>query len=76
MSAWPAGPTGLAGELARVGLGRSSLAGSTTEGGSWWPDFVGWLEQRGGGDKARPRRLGAAGLPPLDPAPGSYVLDR
>jgi polyhydroxyalkanoate synthase len=52
------------------------LAGSTTEGGSWWPDFVGWLEQRGGGEKARPRRLGAAGLPPLDPAPGSYVLDR
>jgi poly(3-hydroxyalkanoate) synthetase len=52
------------------------LAGSTTEGGSWWPDFVAWLEQRGGGEKARPRRLGAAGLPPLDPAPGSYVLDR
>jgi polyhydroxyalkanoate synthase len=51
------------------------LAGSTTEGGSWWPDFVAWLEQRGG-EKARPRRLGAAGLPPLDPAPGSYVLDR
>jgi polyhydroxyalkanoate synthase len=52
------------------------LAGATTEGGSWWPDFVGWLERRGGGEKARPRRLGAAGLPPLDPAPGSYVLDR
>jgi poly[(R)-3-hydroxyalkanoate] polymerase subunit PhaC len=52
------------------------LAGATTEAGSWWPDFVGWLEQRGGGDKPRPRRLGAAGLPPLDPAPGTYVLDR
>jgi polyhydroxyalkanoate synthase len=52
------------------------LAGATTEAGSWWPDFVGWLEQRGGGEKARPRRLGAAGLPPLDPAPGTYVLDR
>jgi polyhydroxyalkanoate synthase len=49
---------------------------ATTEGGSWWPDFVRWLEQRGGGEKARPRRLGAAGFPPLDPAPGSYVLDR
>jgi len=52
------------------------LAGATTEAGSWWPDFVGWLDQRGGGDKPRPRRLGAAGLPPLDPAPGTYVLDR
>jgi polyhydroxyalkanoate synthase len=51
-------------------------AGATTKAGSWWPDFVGWLDQRGGGDKPRPRRLGAAGLPPLDPAPGTYVLDR
>jgi poly[(R)-3-hydroxyalkanoate] polymerase subunit PhaC len=49
---------------------------ATTEAGSWWPDFVGWLDQRGGGEKTRPRRLGAAGLPPLDPAPGTYVLDR
>jgi poly(3-hydroxyalkanoate) synthetase len=48
----------------------------TTEAGSWWPDLVGWLDQRGGGEKTRPRRLGAAGLPPLDPAPGTYVRDR
>ena len=52
------------------------LGRSTTEGGSWWPDFARWLEQRGGGGKARPRRLGAAGFPPLDAAPGTYVLDR
>jgi polyhydroxyalkanoate synthase subunit PhaC len=49
---------------------------AVTERGSWWPDYVGWLERRGGGEKARPRRLGAAGLPPLEPAPGTYVLDR
>jgi polyhydroxyalkanoate synthase subunit PhaC len=48
---------------------------ATTERGSWWPDYVRWLEARGGGDKPRPRRLGAAGLRPLDPAPGTYVLD-
>jgi polyhydroxyalkanoate synthase subunit PhaC len=52
------------------------LGRATTEQGSWWPDFAGWLERRGGGDKARPRRLGAAGFPPTDPAPGTYVLDR
>ena len=52
------------------------LDGAVTERGSWWPDYVGWLERRGGGDKARPRRLGAAGLPPMEPAPGTYVLDR
>ena len=52
------------------------LGRSTTEGGSWWPDFARWLEQCGGGEKARPQRLGAAGFPPLDAAPGTYVLDR
>jgi polyhydroxyalkanoate synthase len=49
---------------------------ATTEHGSWWPDYVGWLQARSGGDKARPRRLGAAGLRPMDPAPGTYVMDR
>ena len=52
------------------------LGQATAERGSWWPDYVGWLEQRGGSEKTRPRRLGAAGFPPLDPAPGTYVLDR
>jgi polyhydroxyalkanoate synthase subunit PhaC len=49
---------------------------ATSERGSWWPDYVAWLERRGGGEQARPRRLGAAGFRPTDPAPGTYVLDR
>ena len=52
------------------------LGQATIERGSWWPDYLGWLERRGGGEKARPRRLGAAGFRPTDPAPGTYVLDR
>jgi polyhydroxyalkanoate synthase subunit PhaC len=52
------------------------LSQAAIEPGSWWPDYVGWLEQRSGGEKARPRRLGAAGFRPMDPAPGTYVLDR
>jgi polyhydroxyalkanoate synthase subunit PhaC len=52
------------------------LAQATTVRGSWWPDYVRWLEVRSGGDKARPRQLGAAGFRPLDPAPGTYVMDR
>jgi hypothetical protein len=32
-------------------------------------------DQPAGGEKARPRRLGG-GLPPMDPAPATHVLDR
>jgi polyhydroxyalkanoate synthase len=49
---------------------------ATIEPGSWWPDYLRWLERRGGGEKAGPRRLGATGFRPIDPAPGTYVLDR
>ncbi len=43
---------------------------------SWWPDFVAWLEKRSGKKKRAPDSLGGAGMEPLEPAPGSYVLDR
>jgi polyhydroxyalkanoate synthase subunit PhaC len=43
---------------------------------SWWPDFVAWLGQRGGAKKPAPTALGGADMAPLEPAPGSYVLQR
>jgi polyhydroxyalkanoate synthase len=43
---------------------------------SWWPDFVAWLGQRGGAKKPAPTALGGVGMAPLEPAPGSYVLQR
>jgi polyhydroxyalkanoate synthase len=49
---------------------------ATAERGSWWPNYVRWLTEHGGGEKASPRRLGGAGFRPLDPAPGTYALDR
>jgi polyhydroxyalkanoate synthase len=52
------------------------LHGAATEQGSWWPDFVGWLDRRCGPDKPAPRKLGGRGLAPLIEAPGTYVLDR
>ena len=52
------------------------LRGAATEQGSWWPDFVGWLDRRCGPDKPAPRKLGGRGLAPLIEAPGTYVLDR
>jgi polyhydroxyalkanoate synthase subunit PhaC len=42
---------------------------------SWWPDLVAWLAARGGEKKPAPQTLGGAGLTPLEPAPGSYVLE-
>lgn len=53
------------------------LEGATPTQGSWWPDFVGWLAERGGGRKRAPTSLGrpAAGFAPIDAAPGTYVFD-
>ena len=42
---------------------------------SWWPDFVAWVGERGGEKKDAPQSLGGAGMAPLEPAPGTYVLD-
>jgi poly[(R)-3-hydroxyalkanoate] polymerase subunit PhaC len=45
--------------------------------GSWWPEWVKWLEMQSGPVTAAPR-MGApeAGLPVLSDAPGSYVLQQ
>lgn len=42
--------------------------------GSWWPDYIAWLNEHGGKLKAAPTTLGGAGMDPLEPAPGSYVF--
>jgi polyhydroxyalkanoate synthase len=52
------------------------LAGARTEHGSWWPDFVAWLEARTGAVRKAPRRLGARGYTAIVAAPGTYVFDR
>ena len=43
--------------------------------GTWWPDFVTWLGERCGADRAAPADLAGGGLRPLSDAPGTYVLD-
>jgi polyhydroxyalkanoate synthase len=52
------------------------LSEAVTEPGSWWPDYSSWLAERSGGLKKRPAGLGSKGYPPMDRAPGTYVLDR
>ena len=43
--------------------------------GSWWPDYVAWLAERCGKEKAAPAELGGGGLLPVCDAPGTYVYD-
>lgn len=50
-------------------------ADATTERGSWWPDYTAWLTERGGPQVPAPTEPGNTQHPPLDPAPGRYVLD-
>ncbi len=52
------------------------LAQAETVQGSWWSDYTAWLADRSGEMKDAPRKLGSAKFPPLDPAPGTYVLER
>jgi polyhydroxyalkanoate synthase len=45
--------------------------------GTWWDDWVEWLSTRSGNEKNKPRKLGRGKkYPPLDPAPGTYVLEQ
>jgi len=55
---------------------RDWLAEAVTVPGSWWPDYASWLAERSGVQQKRPGRLGRKQFPPMDPAPGTYVLDR
>jgi polyhydroxyalkanoate synthase len=43
--------------------------------GSWWTHWGAWLAPHGGALKAAPRAPGSAAHPPLEPAPGRYVLE-
>jgi len=43
---------------------------------SWWPDYVDWLGQRDHEVIAAPDAPGGSCMPPIEPAPGTYVLDK
>ena len=51
------------------------LAASEQQQGSWWTDWVEWLDKRCGDMRTAPA-LATAKFPRLADAPGTYVLER
>jgi polyhydroxyalkanoate synthase len=51
------------------------LEGTEEVAGSWWPYWMNWLQDRSGDKTKAPAKTGNKAYPPLDPAPGLYVMD-
>ncbi len=48
---------------------------ATEHEGSWWTDWVAWLNKRSG-KKVEPPKMGSKDHPPVEDAPGTYVRER
>ena len=49
-------------------------AAALTHRGSWWPDYIAWLEPRAGELVPAPRKLGSRVHKAMAKAPGTYVM--
>jgi polyhydroxyalkanoate synthase len=47
---------------------------ATEQKGSWWDHWLGWLDKRSGNKREAPASLGSPQFPPLEAAPGRYVM--
>ncbi len=52
------------------------LKEATEQKGSWWDHWLGWLDRRSGDKRDAPASLGSRRFPPLEPAPGRYVMEQ
>ncbi|HUN59171.1 MAG TPA: alpha/beta fold hydrolase [Candidatus Binataceae bacterium] len=60
-------------------LGKNAddwLAGATEHKGSWWDNWLDWLEKRSGDMRPAPKQMGSTNYPVVEPAPGMYVHQR
>ena len=60
---------------AAANTAKNWLQGASRHEGSWWPDWTAWLSARSGA-KGAPPVMGSVDHPPLQDAPGSYVLEK
>jgi len=51
------------------------LKGATEHKGSWWPDWIAWIENLDS-ERIPPRAIGGGAYQPIEDAPGSYVRVR
>jgi polyhydroxyalkanoate synthase len=63
---WVDGDAGTAGEWRENATGHD---------GSWWEDWTKWLGPRSG-ENVDPPQVGNEGYPPIEDAPGTYVLEK
>lgn len=49
--------------------------GAEHRSGSWWTDWLAWLQTRSG-ERVAPPAMGSKSHPPIVPAPGTYVLEK
>jgi polyhydroxyalkanoate synthase len=69
----------------RVGLQRTDdrtlsadqwLSAAEDKPGSWWPEWVTWLDRQSSPERVQPPAMGGPDHPPIMDAPGSYVRQR
>ena len=60
----------------REGGPEAWLQKASKQPGSWWPHWLEWIKPRSGELRDAPIALGNEAHPPLDAAPGRYVMDK
>ncbi|MBY0438807.1 MAG: alpha/beta fold hydrolase, partial [Burkholderiales bacterium] len=68
--------SGPGGSPARTRTPEAWMAAATRHEGSWWTHWAAWLKKRSGRRVKAPDIDADLRYPPIDPAPGRYVLDR